>query len=431
MRPSWSRRANPIRLGDKDNECGVADILFVHQNAPAQFRHLAPALAAAQGHRVVFLTRRQGITLPNVHVMTYAAPRDVTPGTHHYLHTMEAAVLHGQQAARACMNLAKQDFRPALIVAHPGWGESLFIRDIFPKAVFLNYCEFYYHGHGADVGFDPEYPASLDTIMRARALNAHLLLALEDCDAGICPTKWQLSRHPSAYLPRIRQIFDGIDARLASPAAGSRFTLPNGAVLTGQHKVVTFVSRNLEPYRGFHSFMRALPGVLERAPDVQVVVVGGDEVSYGPPPPGFASWRAKLLAEVGGLDAQRVHFVGRVPHGTLLELFRLSTVNVYLTVPFVLSWSVLEAMACGCVVLGSDTAPVTEVISNGENGYLVDFFSPRDIADRIVELLQAGPDLDPVRTLARQTILNQYELSDCLARQLTYIREISGVTALK
>ncbi|MBO0799864.1 MAG: glycosyl transferase family 1, partial [Blastocatellia bacterium] len=156
-------------------------LLFVHQDMPGQFKHLAPALARMPGNQVVFLTKRTDAALPHVNRLTYAAPRAASPDTHHYIRLYEDAVLHGQQAARLCLQLKSNDFIPDVVIAHPGWGEALFIKDIFPKTRVLSYCEFYYQGIGSDIGFDPESPSSLDTICQARARNAHLLLSLELC----------------------------------------------------------------------------------------------------------------------------------------------------------------------------------------------------------------------------------------------------------
>jgi glycosyltransferase involved in cell wall biosynthesis len=398
-------------------------ILFVHQNMPGQFKHLAP-LMARSGHDVVFVTKRRDIEIPGVRKIVYAPTRAARSSTHHYLRLYENSVLHGQQVVRVCQDLAREGWIPDIVLAHPGWGESLFIKDVFQNTPILSYCEFYYTGQGADVGFDPAAPATIDDLCRARARNAHLLLSLEAADRGWSPTRWQRSRHPQALQPKIETIFDGIDTHAVRPDPAARLTLPNGHVLTPQDEVITYVARNLEPYRGFPSFMRALPAILAARPNAQVVVIGGDGVSYGAPPAEGGSWREVMQREVN-LDPERVHFLGKVPHGRFVAALQVSSLHLYLTMPFVLSWSFMEAMAAGCLVLGSRTAPVEEMLVEGENGFFTDFFDPVQIAQDVERAL-SHPDRQAVRRAARQTILDRYDLTQCLQQQLSLIETVSG-----
>ena len=401
------------------------NLLFIHQNMPGQFKHLAPAMAAEAANRVAFITKRTDVSMARVRRIDYTPTRGAHVSTHQYVRLYENCVLHGQQVARLCLDLAREGFQPDVIVAHPGWGEALFVKDVFPRSPLLNYCEYYYHGRGADVGFDPAEPAGIDTICRARARNANLLLSLEACDRGWSPTEWQRSRHPDAFLPKISVVHDGIDTRMVCPNPGAGFTLPDGRRLTQDDEVVSYVARNLEPYRGFPSFMRALPEVLRRRPEAQIVIVGGDEISYGQPPAGGRSWRETMLEEVGGLDPMRVHFLPRVPYTEFLNLLQIATVHVYLTVPFVLSWSCLEALAAGCVVVGSRTSPVTEVIEHERNGLLVDFFAPQEIAERVIDVLQNRGRMEELRRRARETVLARYDLARCLPEQMRLIRSLA------
>ncbi len=398
-------------------------VLFVHQNMPGQFKHLAPHLAR-KGHQVKFLTQRQDVQLPGVERIVYPAPRAVKATTHRYLRLHEGAVLAGQQVVRALLAMAKDGYRPDVVVAHPGWGEALFIKDVFPKAPLLNYCEYYYRAFGGDVGFDPSEPPDIDAICRTRARNAHLLLSLEACDAGLSPTVWQRDRHPERLRDKIAVIFDGIDCAAVRPQADAEFALPDGRVLTRADEVVTYVARNLEPYRGFPSFIRALPELLKRRPNAQVVIVGGDGVSYGRSAPDGKTWREHILAEVS-LDMDRVHIVGKLPYSRYLKLLQVSSLHIYLTVPFVLSWSCLEALSAGCLVLGSATPPVQEVIQDGVNGLLCDFFSPTDIAEQAASALGLGAALDPLRRIARETILERYALARCLPQQVSLIEGLA------
>ncbi|MCV6594291.1 MAG: glycosyltransferase family 4 protein [Silicimonas sp.] len=399
-------------------------VLFVHQNCPGQFKHLAPALAA-EGHEVVFIGQKDKVTPPGVKRLEYTPHRKVTPKMHPYLVGTEAAVLNGQAVARLAFQLQGQGFNPDVMIGNPGWGETLYLKDVWPDSPLISLSEFYYNGRGSDVNFDPEFAQGPDSLLRARTRSAQHLLAVEAADIAYSPTEWQKAQFPTAYHPKIRVIHDGIDVVRIQPDPAATFTLPSGRVLTRKDEVLTYVSRNLEPYRGFHSFMRALPGVLEARPDAQVVVLGGDEVSYGARPKEGGAWREVMQAEIGPLP-DRVTFLGRVPYGEFLSLLQISSAHVYLTYPFVLSWSMLEAMATGAFIIGSATPPVEEVIRDGENGWLVDFFDIPAMSARLAEALAQRNEVEHIRKAARETVLARYALADCLAQQRALISEASG-----
>lgn len=390
------------------------DLLFVHQNFPGQFRHLALALAAEGPHRVVAMGQEKAPGLPGTRGLTmlrYAPKREPTPQTHAYLRGTERAVIVGQSAARAMLDLKRKGFSPRVIVSHPGWGETLYARDVFPDARVIHFCEFYYHPSGVDVGFDPAFPVTLDDQARIRTRNALHLLNLEQCDAAVTPTAWQQSLHPAAYRPKLRVIHEGIDTDAARPDPAAAFTLPDGRVLTRADPVVSYVARNLEPYRGYPQFVRALHRLQQRHPQVHALILGGDEVSYGTAPKDHPHWRAAMAAEVA-LDPARTHHLGRVPHARYLQALQVATCHVYLTYPFVLSWSMLEAMACGAHVIGSATPPVQEVIRHGDNGWLTDFFDTDALADAMATALADPPAQDTVRQRARETVLQHYRRED-------------------
>jgi len=358
-------------------------VLFIHQNFPGQFRHIAAHLAQQPGVQVLAIGREQAPGLPGVRLLRYKPHRAASPHTHPYARSFEDAILHGQQVLRLLLDLKAKGYRPDVIVAHPGWGETLYAKEAFPNARLILFCEYYYQTQGADAGFDPEFPLDLNGAASIRSRNALHLLNLENCDLGITPTHWQHSLHPAAYRGKIQVIHEGIDTANLGPDPTATLQLPNGQVLKAGEPILTYVARNLEPYRGFHSFMRALPEILKQHPTCQVVIVGGDDVSYGSQPKDAPNWRSKLLAE-NPMDLSRVHFLGKVPYATYMKVLQVSAVHVYLTYPFVLSWSLLEAMASGCLIVGSDTAPVREVIRDKESGMLVDFFNAEEIAERVL-----------------------------------------------
>ena len=384
-------------------------ILLIHQNFPGQFRRIAQVWAQQAGWEVLGLGRNTAPGMDGVRWIPYQLHRQGLKEQHPYLRQMETAVLHGQAVARALMQLKKQGWRPDVILAHPGWGETLYVRDIFPNARLIHFCEWFYGTPDSDTGFDPEFPSSFDSLAKLRTWNALHTLNLEHCDVGVSPTQWQRSRHPQAYLPKIALAHEGIDTDLLRPDEQAHFTLPDGRVLKAGDPVITYVARNLEPYRGFHTFMRALEKVQRAHPSCHTLIVGGDDVSYGGKPQGAANWREKMLGEVK-LDAQRTHFMGKLPYDRYRQVLQVSAAHVYLTYPFVLSWSMLEAMASGCLLIGSRTGPVQEVIQDGVNGLLVDFFDTGAMADRIVEALNNSAAFTPMRHAARESAVEGYSL---------------------
>jgi glycosyltransferase involved in cell wall biosynthesis len=344
--------------------------------------------------------------------------------THAYLRDFEAHVRRGQEVVRLALSLRdKARFQPDVVVSHPGWGESLFLRDVFPAARHIQYCEFYYHATGADVGFDPEFPASLNDQLRVRIKNSTQLQSVVAADAGLSPTEWQQGRYPAELRGKISVIHDGIDTAVARPDPGAFVELQGQRFAAGD-EVVTYVARNLEPYRGFHVLMRSLEKLQAMRPRARVIVVGGDEVSYGRAPEGKESWRQHYTRELEGrVDFSRVSFVGKVPYAEYLKILQVSAAHVYLTYPFVLSWSMLEAMAAGCVLVGSRTPPVEEVLEDGRNGLLFDFFDSAAIAERVADVLAHPAEYQRLRTQARQTVLDRYDLATvCLPRTLALLR---------
>lgn len=417
------------------------NILFIHQNFPGQYRHLAATLATDKRIQVVGLGEarnlKKNIQVPGVTRVGYPSPAPSQQQTHHYVKPLESAVRRGQAVVRACMDLKKRGFVPDVVYAHPGWGEALFLRDIYPKARITLYCEFHYRTTGADVGFDPEFPSKLDDVFRVRIKNAASLLSLEAADGGISPTQWQRDAFPSIYRDRIAIVHEGVDTDLMRPNPAAEVIIADrdNLKLTASDEVVTYIARNFEPYRGIHTFMRALPELQKRRPKAHVLMVGGDGVSYGTQLPKGQTWKKKMLAEVGDrLDLSRIHILPPVPYETLLRIYQISSAHVYLTYPFVLSWSLLEAMSAGCALVASDTAPVREVITHGKNGWLTDFFDTGKLAATIDEVLvkRKSKAVAAIRAQARQTVVDQFDLRRvCLPRHLELLGMIPKGVAVK
>lgn len=400
-------------------------ILFIHQNCPAQFKYLAPRLAADRQNEVWYITREGKPSLPGVTKAEYKLARQASDKIHPYVKPFEEQVLYGQAAARAAVSVKAKGFVPDVIYCHPGWGEGLFIKDVFPDSKLLNYTEFYYNAFGADVHFEPGQKVDLDRICRIRSKNANNLMSLIACDWAISPTKWQWSQNPPELRSKISVIHDGINAEVCAPLDDAELTLPNGKVLRKGQEIVTYVSRNLEPYRGFPVYMKVLERLCRSRPNAQFVVVGGDGVSYGSPLPDKKTYREEMLKQVK-IDPDRVHFLGQVPYPTFLKVLQVSSCHVYLTYPFVLSWSFLEAMSTGCVIVGSRTPPVQEVTVDRENGLLVDFFDDAEIAERVEEVLDHPDGMARIRRNARQTVLDSYQLKHCMARHTALLRDLAA-----
>ena len=415
------------------------NILFIHQNFPGQYKHLAP-LMAQRGHKAVALTPRvREPTLWNgVRVIPYKIGRGSSRDVHPWVQDIETKVIRGEACHDAAMALKARGFTPDVILAHPGWGESLFLKDVWPEARLGLYCELYHLPDYPFTGFDPEFPGpdSAKQALRLRVRNLNNLLHFDAGDAGISPTLFQADTFPAPMRQRISVIHDGVDTDLAQPDAAATLTIGDDLTLTRDDEVITFINRNLEPYRGYHVFMRALPELLRRRPDAQVLIVGGDEVSYGARAPQGTTWKQIYVDEVRGAipdaDWARVHFLGRIPYDRYLKLIQVSRVHVYLTYPFVLSWSLLESMAAGCAVVASDTAPVQEVMTHDQTGRLVDFFDRDALLAEVCGLLDDAGARARLGAAARAHVRETFDLKrHCLPQLEAWVNDLAAMAPRK
>ncbi|MEY2984655.1 MAG: hypothetical protein RLZZ568_1272 [Cyanobacteriota bacterium] len=407
------------------------NILIIHQNFPGQFKFLAPALVQ-QGHTVVAMTMQQTEVKQwqGVKLVPYSANRSTTPNVHPWVSDFETKTIRGDACFRAAWQLKCQGYRPDIIIAHPGWGESLFLKEVWPDVKLGIYCEFFYLFHGGDSNFDPEFPSrDIGDVCRLRLKNLNNLLHFESADAGISPTHWQASTFPEPFRSKITVVHDGIDTEAVAPNPAVSLTLNGTLPLTKQDEVITFVNRNLEPTRGYHIFMRALPAILKRRPNARVLIVGGDGVSYGAQPQQGQTWKnifvAEVRSQIADADWKRVHFLGNIPYQYFIPLLQLSTVHVYLTYPFVLSWSLLEAMSVGCAIVASDTRPLHEAIHHNETGRLVNFFDVDGLAEDVCHLLGDRVTRERLGQNAREFTQANYDLKRvCLPRQLAWAESL-------
>ncbi|QPO11971.1 glycosyltransferase [Thalassospira sp. A40-3] len=394
-------------------------IVLVHRHGPGQFVHLACHLADA-GWQVSFLCEAMNVRLPGIRTLRQpvTAPPPAIPFAQYHQDV-------GLKAARTLESLVREEGAPDIVYGHIGWGSMMFARDVLPKTPLIGYCEHYYHATGRDVGFDPDDEITLAKRAQLRVRNAAQLTTLDQLDAAISPTKWQKSAFPAAYHHKIGVCHDGIDTHRCQPNPNASLTLPDGRVLTTRDQVITYVARDLEPYRGFPTFMRAAAKLAQQNPDAQFVIAGGDGVSYGQARKDGRTWRDVMMAETQ-IDPSRIHFLGQIPHDQLIRMYQISSLHVYLTYPFVLSWSVLEAMACGAPVIASDTGPCHDMIRDRQNGLLTDFWDSDALAMKMSFCLAHRDDLTPLRERARKTILNHFDLRRCLDRQTTLIENMAS-----
>lgn len=407
-------------------------ILLIHQNFPGQYKHLAPALVRL-GHEVVALTCKvkEPQTWQGVRIVPYSIQGASTPNVHPWLADFETKLLRATSCYRGAKGLKSQGFTPDVICAHHGWGESMFLKDIWPEARLGLYCELYHLTEHPFLNFDPEFPSKSPEadILRIRMKNLNNRLHEEVMDAGISPTRFQASTFPEHWQSRITVAHDGIDTEVVRPNPGASLQIDDQLTLTRDDEVITFINRNLEPYRGYHIFMRALPEILKKRPNAHVVILGGDETSYGAKPPKGTTWKRIYIDEVRGRIPtphwNRVHFLGRVPYDRFLAMMQVSTAHVYLTYPFVLSWSLLEAMSAECAILASDTAPVKEVMTEGENGIMVDFFDKDALVSRLCDLLDDKALRARLGANARTFVRENYDLARiCLPQHLDWVARL-------
>ena len=390
--------------------------LFIHQNFPGQYRHVVRHLADDPKNLIYFITQPNDNGMAGIYKVSYPKDSRGVVNCHAYAAEFERAVYTGAAVAEVCRGLIEKRFSPDLIVGHSGWGETLFLKDVFPDVPVLANFEFFYHVSGVDVGFDPEFVSIFNDPSALRTRNAINLMAYQGVDWGHSATKWQRGLYPPEMQSRISVLHEGVDTDVVCPNPKATFTLPSsGQVLTQRDEVVTYVARNLEPYRGFHIFMRALPQLMRRRKRAHIVIVGADGVSYGAPAPPRSTFREMMLQEVGAkLDLKRIHFPGLIDYASYVSLLQISSAHVYLTYPFVLSWSFIEAMAAGCLVIGSSTPSVLEVLRDGRNGLAVDFFAHKELAKLIEAALDQPERMKALRRAARATAVSQFDLKRVL-----------------
>jgi glycosyltransferase involved in cell wall biosynthesis len=389
-------------------------ILFLHNNFPAQFGFLGQYLVS-KGWDVWFGTQRKNSSMKSMRVFNYEPHRSVSGKTHPYAANFEKAVLNGQAVARSALKLKPSGLDPDVVVAHSGWGPGLFVKDIWPQAKYVGYFEWYYRPDSPDTLYFGVENQQMDDQLRARMRNAAILSDLVSCDAGIVPTQFQHAQFPDCFKEKIQCIHDGVDVEIYCADRSKKLNFDN-LDLAQADEVITYVARGMEPYRGFPQFMKTLEITLKRRPNAHVVIVGEDRVAYGKKLPDGDSWKKRMLKEVD-LDLDRVHFTGLLRRDQYLEVLQASSVHVYLTIPFVLSWSMMEAMSVECALVASDNAPVRELIDDGVHGALVNMKDPESVSGAICDLLDDKAKRHAYGSAARARIVERYDARDLMAKR--------------
>ena len=407
-------------------------ILFIHQNFPGQFRSLAPGLIK-KGYEVHALGEINNINevdeYPGLNLHSYKITKGSTKGIDDLAVEFESKMIRAKFALEKCEELKKNGLNPSLIIAHPQWGESFFLKDLWEETKILSYFEFHWSTVNSDIDFDDEFydeKYHKFTVKKIRARNVFNYEIFNHSDHIVSPTQYQKNTSPKQYRKNISVIHDGIDTKTLKPKNEVEVLLGNNLNLSNKDKIITFINRNLEPQRGYHVFMRSLPDILKKHPDAHVFIIGGDNKGYGMPPPEGSTWKNIFFNEIEKeIDVSKIHFLGTVDHKSLISLYQISSVHVYLTYPFVLSWSLLEAMSCECLVVGSNTEPVKEVITDKSNGLLVDFFNQKEISNTINNILENPKKYEKLKKAARSTIIKKYDLNSvCLPNQIDLVEKL-------
>lgn len=410
-------------------------LLFVHQNFPGQYRYLARHYAQLNGWDVYAVgekkcVQRQFSMIPkNITLLGYDFDDEGISGISSRIKHTASHVHRADALEKLLLRQKSKGLDPDVILAHPGWGEGLYLKEIFPRARLIYFFEFFFSTTQYNINFDPLFSSNLHQQINYRMSNTAALISLDLADVGVSPTQWQLSTHPEVYHSKIKVIHDGVDTAKVKPrnieALELKGALQNSINLSKDDEIITYSVRNLEPSRGFHRYMHALPQLQKARPNAIFVIVGGDDKSYSGSHPSGKSWREAMLADVEQeLDMSRVFFVGKIPYEQLLQLFSITALHIYMTTPFVLSWSLMEAMACEAPVLASATEPVMEVIKDGENGFLFDYFSEKELVEKASSLIDDSELRARVAKRARQTVIERYDLETvCLPQHIKLIEE--------
>lgn len=392
------------------------NILFIHREFPGHFKFIAPLMAKMPNNLVLFITAGEDSPIEGVNKLQYPRPKNIS-GNYPFIQSFEENILHGQEAAKIAMAMKERGIKPDIIFGL-SWGSTMFMKDIFPDVPLLCYFEWFENADGKDPNFENTI---IDEGKRAqvRASNTHRLIDLAACDGGICPTEWQKQQFPKEFHHKIKVIHDGVDTDSCCPDSNAKFVVNEKLTLSPNDEVITYATRGMEPARGFPQFMEAIEKLQKKRPNVHFVIGGNDSVFYSEKLTG-TTYKEQMLSKVD-LDMSKVHFVGGLDFVEYLNMLRVSSAHVYSTIPFVLSWSIIEAMSVGCCVVASNTAPVLEVIQDNYNGLLFDFNNVDQLVEKIEYALDNKTKVEKIRQNARQSAVEKYDFKKTIPMQIQYM----------
>ena len=399
-------------------------ILFMHNNFPGQYRRITKFLAPKKKVKMFAATLESNQQKFPQKRVDYKPHREARKNIHPALIATERATIMGQAAYSALLASKKKGFRPDVIMSHSGWGANMFLKDLFPDSKLLTYYEWYYHSHNSDGDFLKKQPFDPNGEMRIRMKNTPILQDMAAMDWGQCPTNFQHSKFPDIVKDRISVLHDGVDTLFFRPEAKATVTIGD-VTLTEDDEVITYVARGMEPYRGFPQFMELVSRLQKQRPNLHAIVLGNDRVAYGAERSDGKTYKEAAL-EKFDFDMSRLHMPGLQPLNVFRDMMRITSAHVYFTVPFVLSWSLMEAMSTGALILGSDTKPVREMIKDGHNGVLVDFFDTDDQISKLCHILDNKAEYQPLRDQARQSILADYDTKNLLPKYWKLIQSVAN-----
>ncbi len=398
-------------------------VLFVHTNFPAQFGDFG-AWAAHLGWDVWFATTRQDLVAPPRCRMFTFQTADASNDADALTRPMDKALRQGWAFAQAAEDARAQGLVPDLVVAHSGWGVGTFVKAVWPDTKLVAYMEWWYNHPACDVApEEPPHGSELEQGARAIAQNAPSAADAALAEAIIVPTSFQASQFPAPIRPRIHVLHDGIDTVSHAPDPDARDAMATHGVPEGA-PLVTYATRGMEPYRGFPQFMRALDVLQSARADLHAIIVAEDRVAYGVALPDGDSWKARMLTELD-LDESRLHFTGLLPQDQYAKVLQASDAHVYLTIPFVLSWSFIEALSTGCPIVASDTAPVREA-ADGSGAVLVDHMDTAALAAAIEKLLDDPETARRASLKSRKRALIAYDRKWLWPAKLNLLARIAG-----
>lgn len=397
-------------------------ILFLHRNFPGQFRYLAPELAKDPQNEIYFISNEPKGQIPGIHKHVYKLKRQIPDNCHRYLRYFEDCILHGQSTAELALMLKNQGFYPDIIFGHT-WGQTLFMKEIFPKSKLLCYFEWFFKATDSFLDFDGS-EVTIDEQAKFRCDNAPLLIDLFTCDKGLCPTNYQLKQFPKEYQYKIKVLHDGIDTDFCRKIDNASLEIKEkNLILTKNDEVITYGTRGMDPYRGFPEFMKAVEILQKKRPNLHVVISGKDRVCYGKPLPNGQTYK-NLMLETLDLDLNRIHFTGLLPFDQYVNMLNITSAHVYLTYPFVCSWSLLNAMACETPIIASNTEPVLEFLEHDKNALLFDFFNIEEQVEKIEYAIDNKSKMENLGKKARKLIVSKYALKDLLPKHIAYLKSI-------